>query len=60
MTVLVSLRAVSDPSRWPLPHERPAISQGEAMKSRQSIEAGIVHNKKSSKIQKKALQYIIL
>jgi hypothetical protein len=60
MIILVSLRAVSDPSGWPLPRERPAISQGEATEGRQSTGAGTVHNKESSKIQRKALQYAIL
>jgi hypothetical protein len=60
MTMLVSLKAVSDPSRWPLSREGPAISQGEATEGRQSTGAGIVHNKESSKIQRKALQYAIL
>jgi hypothetical protein len=55
VTMLVPLRAVSDPSRWPLPRVRPAISQGEATEGRQSIEARIVYNKESSKIQRKAL-----
>jgi hypothetical protein len=60
MTMLVPLKAVSDPSGWPPPREGPAISQGEATESRQSTGAGTVHNKKSSKIQRKALQYAIL
>jgi hypothetical protein len=58
--MLVPLRAVSDPSGWPLPRVRPAISQREATEGRQSTEARTVHNKKSSKIQRKALQYAIL
>jgi hypothetical protein len=60
MTILVSLRAVSDPSGWPLLRVKPAISQGEATEGRQSTGAGTVHNKKLSKIQRKALQYAIL
>jgi hypothetical protein len=60
MIILVSPEAVSDPSGWLLPRERPAILQGEAMEGGQSIEAGIVYNKKLSKIQRKALQYAIL
>jgi hypothetical protein len=60
MTILVPPEAVSDPSGWPLPRERPAISQGEATEGRQSIEARTVYNKKLSKIQRKALQYAIL
>jgi hypothetical protein len=60
MTMLVPLEAISDPSGWPLSRERPAILQGEAIKSRQSTEARTVHNKKLSKIQRKALQYAIL
>jgi hypothetical protein len=60
MTMLVSLETVSNPSRWPLPRERPAILQGEATEGRQSTGAKTVHNKKSSKIQRKALQYAIL
>jgi hypothetical protein len=60
MTILVPLRAVSDPSRWPLPRERPAILQGEATEGRQSTGARTVHNEESSKIQRKALQYAIL
>jgi hypothetical protein len=55
ITMLVSLRAVSDPFKWPLPRVKSAISQGEATEDRQSTEAGIIYNKKSSKIQKKAL-----
>jgi hypothetical protein len=50
MTMLVPLEAVSDPFGWPLPREKPAISQEEATESRQSTEARTVHNKKSSKI----------
>jgi hypothetical protein len=60
VTVLVPLRTVSDPSEWPLPRVGPAISQGEATEGRQSTGAGTVHNKESSKIQRKALQYTIL
>jgi hypothetical protein len=60
VTILVPSKTVSDPSGWPLSRVRPAISQEEAIKGRQSIEAGTVHNKKSSKIQRKALQYAIL
>jgi hypothetical protein len=55
VTILVPPEAVSDPSGWPLPRERPAISQGEATEGGQSTGAGTVHNKKSSKIQRKAL-----
>jgi hypothetical protein len=55
MTMLVSLKAISDLSRRPLPRERPAILQREATEGRQSTEARIVYNKKSSKIQRKAL-----
>jgi hypothetical protein len=58
--MLVPSRAVSDPSGWPLPREGPAISQGEAMEGRQSTGAETVHNKESSKIQRKTLQYAIL
>jgi hypothetical protein len=50
MTILVPLKAISNPSGWPLPREGLAILQGEATKGRQSTEAGTVHNKKSSKI----------
>jgi hypothetical protein len=50
ITILVSLRAVSNPFRWPLLRVRPAILQGEATKGRQSTEARIVYNKKLSKI----------
>jgi hypothetical protein len=60
VAMLVSLRAVSDSSRWPPPRVGPAISQGEATEGRQSTGAGTVHNKESSKIQRKALQYTIL
>jgi hypothetical protein len=60
VTMLVSLRPADDPSGWPLPRVRSAISQGEATEGGQSTEAGTVHNKKSSKIQRKALQYAIL
>jgi hypothetical protein len=60
MTILVPSEAVSDPSGWPLPRKRPAILQGEATEGGQSTGAGTVHNKKSSKIQRKALQYAIL
>jgi hypothetical protein len=60
MTMLVSPETVSNPSRWPLLRERPAISQGEATEGRQSTGAGTVHNKELSKIQRKALQYTIL
>jgi hypothetical protein len=55
VTTLVPLRAVSNPSEWPLPCVRPAILQGEATESRQSIRARTVYNKKSAKIQRKAL-----
>jgi hypothetical protein len=58
--MLVPPEAVSDPSGWPPPRERPAISQGEATEGRQSTGARIVYNKESSKIQRKALQYAIL
>jgi hypothetical protein len=60
VAMLVSPRAVCDSSRWPLPRVGSAISQGEATEGRQSTGAGTVHNKKSLKIQRKALQYIIL
>jgi hypothetical protein len=60
MAMLVSLRAVSNPSRWPLSRVGSAISQGEATEGRQSTGAGTVHNKELSKIQRKALQYAIL
>jgi hypothetical protein len=60
VTMLVSPRAVSDPSGWPPPRVGPAISQGEATEGRQSTGARTVHNEKSSKIQRKALQYAIL
>jgi hypothetical protein len=60
MTILVPPEAVSDPSKWPLPRGRPVISQGEATEGGQSTEARTVYNKKSSKIQRKALQYTIL
>jgi hypothetical protein len=60
VAVLVPARAVSDPSGWPLSRVEPAISQGEATEGRQSTGARTVHNKKSSKIQRKALQYAIL
>jgi hypothetical protein len=60
VTMLVSSEAASDSSRWPLSRERPAISQEEATEGRQSTEARTVYNKKSSKIQRKALQYAIL
>jgi hypothetical protein len=55
VTILVPLRAISDLSRWPLSRVGSAISQEEAIKGRQSIEAGTVHNKKSFKIQRNAL-----
>jgi hypothetical protein len=58
--MLVPPKAVSDPSGWPLLRKRPAISQGEATEGRQSTEAETVHNKESSEIQRKALQYAIL
>jgi hypothetical protein len=60
MTMLVPPEALSDLSGWPSPRVGPAISQGEATEGRQSTGAGTVHNKKSSKIQRKALQYTIL
>jgi hypothetical protein len=60
MTILVSPEAVSDSSGWPLLRERPVISQEEATEGRQSTGARTVYNKKSSKIQRKALQYAIL
>jgi hypothetical protein len=56
MTMLVSLRAASDPSEWPLLRVRSTISQGGTTESRQSTGAGIVYNEESSKIQRKALQ----
>jgi hypothetical protein len=56
VTMLVPPGPASDPSEWPLPRVRSAISQGEATEGGQSTEAGTVHNKKSSKIQRKALQ----
>jgi hypothetical protein len=60
MTMLVPPGAVSDPFRWSLSRVGPAISQGEAIKGRQSTEAGTVYNEESSKIQRNALQYAIL
>jgi hypothetical protein len=60
VTALVPLRAVSDPSEWPPPRVRPAISQGEATESRQSIRAGTAYNEESAKIQRKALQFATL
>jgi hypothetical protein len=42
--MLVPLRAVSDPSGWPLSRVKPVILQEEATESRQSTEAGIIHN----------------
>jgi hypothetical protein len=60
VTMLVPPGAASDPSEWPLPRVRSAISQGEATEGGQSTGAGTVHNKKSSKIQRKALQYATL
>jgi hypothetical protein len=60
MTILVPPEALSNLSGWPLPRVESAISQGEATEGRQSTEAETVHNKKSSKIQRKALQYTIL
>jgi hypothetical protein len=56
VTMLIPPGPASDPSEWPLPRVQSAISQGEATEGGQSIEAGTVHNKKSSKIQRKALQ----
>jgi hypothetical protein len=56
VTMLVPSGATSDPSEWPLPRVRSVISQGETTEGRQSTEAGTVYNKKSSKIQRKALQ----
>jgi hypothetical protein len=56
VTMLVPPEAASDPSEWPLPRVQSAISQGETTEGRQSTGAGTVHNKKSSKIQRKALQ----
>jgi hypothetical protein len=55
VTILVPLEAASNPSEWPLPRVRSAILQGETMEDRQSTEARTVYNKKSSKIQRKAL-----
>jgi hypothetical protein len=55
MTILVSPGPASDPSEWPLPRVRSTISQGEATEGGQSTEARTVHNKESSKIQRKAL-----
>jgi hypothetical protein len=60
VALLVPLRAVSDPFRWSLPRVESAILQGEATEGGQSTEARAVYNKKSSKIQRKALQYAIL
>jgi hypothetical protein len=55
VTILVSLEPASNPSEWPLPRVQSTILQGKATKSGQSTEAETVHNKKSSKIQRKAL-----
>jgi hypothetical protein len=56
VTMLVSPRAASDPSEWPLPRVRSTISQGGTTEGRQSTGAGTVHKEESSKIQRKALQ----
>jgi hypothetical protein len=58
--MLVPPGAASDPSEWPPPRVRSTISQGETTEGRQSTGAGTVHNKKLSKIQRKALQYTTL
>jgi hypothetical protein len=55
VTMLVSPGPMSDPSEWPLSRVQSTILQEEATEGGQSTEAGTVHNKKLSKIQRKAL-----